>query len=47
MEIKKQNGTAVLGDSNLENGQRTKILEIFYSYYQKIKHFDVGVIMVG
>ena len=48
IDIKHQKGTAVLGNINLENGQRVHILKIAYHLSASDQNDDdIGVVMVG
>ena len=42
-----QRATAVLGDTNLKNGQRVNILKIAYYSSIKLYDFEVGIVMVS
>ena len=44
---KGQTGTALLGDSDLEKGQRVVILEISYTSKKKLNNYDLGLVMVS
>ena len=47
MTKKRQTGTALLGDSDLEKGQRVLILEISYTSKRKMGDYDLGLVMVS
>ena len=47
MTKKRQTGTALLGDSDLEKGQRVVILEISYTSKKKLDNYDLGLVMVS
>ena len=47
MTKERQTGTALLGDSDLEKGQKVVILKILYTSKKKVGNYDLGLVMVS